>query len=213
MLFNNVALCWWFVNVQQRPLLVQRDKSWLNPPCGSACTGSEGKMAAGPGAASTGHSGGRGSSGALESSLDRRFQGVTNTMESIQGLSSWCIENKKHHSLVVRCWMKWLKRCELLMLLINAHKHNTNGIWMQTLSRCQCILCFDAQRLRNVSLMWTRWCVSRARWDECWFYTKAQCRVALQAWAFETESWTHFSRFKETLEALCMNICGANSIE
>ncbi|KAG1930114.1 regulation of nuclear pre-mRNA domain-containing protein [Pimephales promelas] len=67
-------------------------------------------MAAGPGAASSGHSGGRGSSGSLESSLDRRFQGVTNTMESIQGLSSWCIENKKHHSLVVRYWMKWLKR-------------------------------------------------------------------------------------------------------
>ncbi|XP_059363279.1 regulation of nuclear pre-mRNA domain-containing protein 2-like [Carassius carassius] len=69
-------------------------------------------MAAGPGAASSGHSGGRGSSTALESSLDRRFQGVTNTMESIQGLSSWCIENKKHHSLVVRCWMKWLKKSD-----------------------------------------------------------------------------------------------------
>ncbi|XP_051999754.1 LOW QUALITY PROTEIN: regulation of nuclear pre-mRNA domain-containing protein 2-like [Xyrauchen texanus] len=69
-------------------------------------------MAAGPGAASSGHSGGRGSSAALESSLDRRFQGVTNTMESIQGLSSWCIENKKHHSLIVRYWMKWLKKSD-----------------------------------------------------------------------------------------------------
>uniref|UniRef100_A0A673FSJ3 CID domain-containing protein n=1 Tax=Sinocyclocheilus rhinocerous TaxID=307959 RepID=A0A673FSJ3_9TELE len=79
-------------------------------------------MAAGPGAASSGHSGGRGSSAALESSMDRRFQGVTNTMESIQGLSSWCIENKKHHSLVVRCWMKWLKKCELLTLLMTSHR-------------------------------------------------------------------------------------------
>ncbi|XP_017565806.1 regulation of nuclear pre-mRNA domain-containing protein 2 isoform X1 [Pygocentrus nattereri] len=52
------------------------------------------------------------SSAALEATLDRRFQGVTNTMESIQGLSSWCIENKKHHSLVVRYWMKWLKKSE-----------------------------------------------------------------------------------------------------
>ncbi|XP_051574185.1 regulation of nuclear pre-mRNA domain-containing protein 2-like [Myxocyprinus asiaticus] len=69
-------------------------------------------MAAGSGAASSGHSGGRGSSAALESSLDRRFQGVTNTMESIQGLSSWCIENKKHHSLIVRYWMKWLKKSD-----------------------------------------------------------------------------------------------------
>ncbi|KAL6044187.1 hypothetical protein STEG23_019867, partial [Scotinomys teguina] len=48
--------------------------------------------------------------GALESSLDRKFQSVTNTMESIQGLSSWCIENKKHHSTIVYHWMKWLRR-------------------------------------------------------------------------------------------------------
>ncbi|XP_027717926.1 regulation of nuclear pre-mRNA domain-containing protein 2 isoform X2 [Vombatus ursinus] len=50
------------------------------------------------------------SAGALESSLDRKFQSVTNTMESIQGLSSWCIENKKHHSTIVYHWMKWLRR-------------------------------------------------------------------------------------------------------
>ncbi len=78
-------------------------------------------MAAGPGAASGGHSGVRGSVSTMESSMDRRFQGVSNTMESIQGLSSWCIENKKHHSLVVRCWMKWLKKCELLTMLMNTH--------------------------------------------------------------------------------------------
>ncbi|KAJ8273482.1 hypothetical protein GJAV_G00102090 [Gymnothorax javanicus] len=65
-------------------------------------------MAAGTGAASG--QAGRGSSAALQSTLDRRFQGVSNTMESIQGLSSWCIENKKHHSLIVRYWMKWLKK-------------------------------------------------------------------------------------------------------
>lgn len=69
-------------------------------------------MAAGSGAASA--HGARGSSAALEASLDRRFQGVSNTMESIQGLSTWCIENKKHHGLIVRSWMKWLKKCEWL---------------------------------------------------------------------------------------------------
>uniref|UniRef100_W5KZ86 Regulation of nuclear pre-mRNA domain-containing protein 2 n=1 Tax=Astyanax mexicanus TaxID=7994 RepID=W5KZ86_ASTMX len=52
------------------------------------------------------------SSAALEASLDRRFQGVSNTMESIQSLSSFCIENKKQHGLVVRCWMKWLKKSD-----------------------------------------------------------------------------------------------------
>lgn len=71
-------------------------------------------MAAGSGAAS-GH-GARSSSTALEATLDRRFQGVSNTMESIQGLSTWCIENKKHHALIVRYWMKWLKKCKSLGL-------------------------------------------------------------------------------------------------
>ncbi|KAG5271100.1 hypothetical protein AALO_G00175880 [Alosa alosa] len=71
-----------------------------------------GNMAAGPGAASSGHSGGRASSGGFEASLDRRFQGVSNTMDSIQGLCGWCIENKKHHSLIVRYWMKWLKKSD-----------------------------------------------------------------------------------------------------
>ncbi|MCI4374334.1 hypothetical protein PGIGA_G00005040 [Pangasianodon gigas] len=71
-------------------------------------------MAAGAEAASSG-GGGRSSSSssvALEASLDRRFQGVTNTMESIQSLSSWCLENKKHHGVVVRSWMKWLKKSD-----------------------------------------------------------------------------------------------------
>uniref|UniRef100_A0A3B3ZXD2 CID domain-containing protein n=1 Tax=Periophthalmus magnuspinnatus TaxID=409849 RepID=A0A3B3ZXD2_9GOBI len=67
-------------------------------------------MAAGAGAA--GGQGARSSTATLESSLDRRFQGVSNTMESIQGLSAWCIENKKHHGQIVRSWMKWLKKCE-----------------------------------------------------------------------------------------------------
>uniref|UniRef100_A0A672IGR5 CID domain-containing protein n=1 Tax=Salarias fasciatus TaxID=181472 RepID=A0A672IGR5_SALFA len=68
-------------------------------------------MAAGSGAAS-GHGARSSSTAALEASLDRRFQGVSNTMESIQGLSTWCIENKKHHGLIVRHWVKWLKKCE-----------------------------------------------------------------------------------------------------
>uniref|UniRef100_A0A8C1GJF9 Regulation of nuclear pre-mRNA domain-containing protein 2 n=1 Tax=Cyprinus carpio TaxID=7962 RepID=A0A8C1GJF9_CYPCA len=53
-----------------------------------------------------------GSSPRLESTLDRRFQTVSNTMESIQGLSAWCIENKKYHSLVVRYWMRWLRKSD-----------------------------------------------------------------------------------------------------
>ncbi|KAI2653052.1 Regulation of nuclear pre-mRNA domain-containing protein 2 [Labeo rohita] len=53
-----------------------------------------------------------GSSPRLESTLDRRFQTVSNTMESIQGLSTWCIENKKFHSVIVRYWMKWMRKSD-----------------------------------------------------------------------------------------------------
>nr|XP_055076328.1 regulation of nuclear pre-mRNA domain-containing protein 2a [Misgurnus anguillicaudatus] len=66
-------------------------------------------MAAGSAGASGRNSG---SSPALESTLDRRFQTVNNTMESIQGLSVWCIENKKFHSVIVRYWIKWLRKSD-----------------------------------------------------------------------------------------------------
>ncbi|KAL4636176.1 regulation of nuclear pre-mRNA domain-containing protein 2 [Arapaima gigas] len=86
-------------------------------------------MAAGAGSTS-GH-GGRGSSAALESSLDRRFQGVSNTMESIQGLSTWCIENKKHHSVIVRYWMKWLRKSEA------AHRLNLFYLANDVIQNCK----------------------------------------------------------------------------
>lgn len=60
-------------------------------------------MAAGAGAAS---------GGSLESTLNKKFQSITNTMDSIQGLSTWCIDNKKYHSLIVRHWMKCLKKSD-----------------------------------------------------------------------------------------------------
>ncbi|XP_030604751.1 regulation of nuclear pre-mRNA domain-containing protein 2 isoform X2 [Archocentrus centrarchus] len=86
-------------------------------------------MAAGSGAAS-GH-GSRSSTAALEASLDRRFQGVSNTMESIQGLSAWCIENKKHHSLIVRHWMKWLKKSD------NNHRLNLFYLANDVIQNCK----------------------------------------------------------------------------
>ncbi|KQK85017.1 hypothetical protein AAES_42991 [Amazona aestiva] len=60
--------------------------------------------------------------GALEASLDRKLQAVTNTMESIQGLSSWCLENKRHHSTIVYHWMKWLRRWSPLWAPLSAKK-------------------------------------------------------------------------------------------
>ncbi|XP_053866550.1 regulation of nuclear pre-mRNA domain-containing protein 2 isoform X2 [Malaclemys terrapin pileata] len=67
-------------------------------------------MAAGGGGSNKASSSSSSSAGALEASLDRKFQSVTNTMESIQGLSSWCLENKRHHNTIVYHWMKWLRR-------------------------------------------------------------------------------------------------------
>ncbi|XP_053302743.1 regulation of nuclear pre-mRNA domain-containing protein 2a isoform X1 [Pleuronectes platessa] len=60
-------------------------------------------MAAGAGAAF---------GGSLEATLARKFQGVTSTMDSIQGLSTWCIDNKKYHSVIVRHWMRFLKKSD-----------------------------------------------------------------------------------------------------
>ncbi|XP_036981529.2 regulation of nuclear pre-mRNA domain-containing protein 2 isoform X5 [Artibeus jamaicensis] len=78
--------------------------------------------AGGGGGSSKASSSSASSSGALESSLDRKFQSVTNTMESIQGLSSWCIENKKHHATIVYHWMKWLRR--------SAYPHRLNLFYL-----------------------------------------------------------------------------------
>ncbi|XP_018415407.1 PREDICTED: regulation of nuclear pre-mRNA domain-containing protein 2 [Nanorana parkeri] len=50
------------------------------------------------------------SAGALEAALDRKLQTISNTMESIQNLSTWCIENKKQHGTIVHYWLKWFRR-------------------------------------------------------------------------------------------------------
>ncbi|XP_039102171.1 regulation of nuclear pre-mRNA domain-containing protein 2 isoform X3 [Hyaena hyaena] len=78
--------------------------------------------AGGGGGSSKASSSSASSAGGLESSLDRKFQSVTNTMESIQGLSSWCIENKKHHTTIVYHWMKWLRR--------SAYPHRLNLFYL-----------------------------------------------------------------------------------
>ncbi|XP_075417338.1 regulation of nuclear pre-mRNA domain-containing protein 2 isoform X3 [Tenrec ecaudatus] len=78
--------------------------------------------AGGGGGSSKASSSSASSAGALESSLDRKFQAVTNTMESIQSLSSWCIENKKHHGTIVYHWMKWLRR--------SAYPHRLNLFYL-----------------------------------------------------------------------------------
>uniref|UniRef100_A0A8C5DAN0 Regulation of nuclear pre-mRNA domain-containing protein 2 n=1 Tax=Gouania willdenowi TaxID=441366 RepID=A0A8C5DAN0_GOUWI len=48
----------------------------------------------------------------LEATLERKFKNVTNTMDSIQGLSTWCIDNKKYHNLIVKHWIKSLRKAD-----------------------------------------------------------------------------------------------------
>ncbi|XP_072316145.1 regulation of nuclear pre-mRNA domain-containing protein 2 isoform X2 [Eucyclogobius newberryi] len=73
----------------------------------------------------------RGSSTTLEAALDRRFQGISNTMESIQALSTWCIENKKNHGQIVRSWMKWLKKSD------NNHRLNLFYVANDVIQNCK----------------------------------------------------------------------------
>lgn len=69
--------------------------------------------------------------GSLESTLDRKFQSVTNTMDSIQGLSTWCIDNKKYHSLIVRHWMKCLRKSD------GAHRLNLLYLANDVIQNCK----------------------------------------------------------------------------
>lgn len=52
-------------------------------------------------------------------------------MESIQGLSAWCIENKKHHGLIVRYWVKWLKKSD------NNHRLNLFYVANDVIQNCK----------------------------------------------------------------------------
>ncbi|XP_061838901.1 regulation of nuclear pre-mRNA domain-containing protein 2-like isoform X2 [Nerophis lumbriciformis] len=88
-------------------------------------------MAADAGAAAASGHGARSSNAAFESTLDRRFQGISNTMESIQSLSVWCIENKKQSGLVVRYWMKWLKKSD------NSHRLNLFYLANDVIQNCK----------------------------------------------------------------------------
>ncbi|XP_054618810.1 regulation of nuclear pre-mRNA domain-containing protein 2a [Dunckerocampus dactyliophorus] len=76
---------------------------------------------------------GRGSdSGAsFEAVLDRKLLNVTNTMDSIQGLSTWCIDYKKYHSMIVRQWIKCLKKSD------TSHKLNLFYLANDVIQNCK----------------------------------------------------------------------------
>ncbi|XP_072094326.1 regulation of nuclear pre-mRNA domain-containing protein 2a isoform X2 [Mobula birostris] len=50
---------------------------------------------------------------ALEATLEKKLLTVTNTMDSIQGLSAWILDNKKHYTSIVRHWMKCMRKASI----------------------------------------------------------------------------------------------------
>lgn len=53
------------------------------------------------------------SSSVSDENLEKKFQGVTNTQDSIQTLSLWLLHHKAHHQKIVSSWMKVLKKAKI----------------------------------------------------------------------------------------------------
>ncbi|XP_077599947.1 regulation of nuclear pre-mRNA domain-containing protein 2a [Stigmatopora nigra] len=74
---------------------------------------------------------GRDSSASFEAVLEKKLINLTNTMDSIQGLSTWCIDHKKHHNMIVRQWSKCLKTSD------TAHKLNLFYLANDVIQNCK----------------------------------------------------------------------------
>ncbi|XP_061615495.1 regulation of nuclear pre-mRNA domain-containing protein 2a [Phyllopteryx taeniolatus] len=74
---------------------------------------------------------GRDAGASFEAVLDKKLLNVTNTMDSIQGLSTWCIDYKKYHSMIVRQWSKCLKKSD------TAHKLNLFYLANDVIQNCK----------------------------------------------------------------------------
>lgn len=53
------------------------------------------------------------SSSLSENNLEKKFQAVTNTQDSIQTLSLWLLHHKAHHHKIVASWMKVLQKAKI----------------------------------------------------------------------------------------------------
>ncbi|XP_077446895.1 regulation of nuclear pre-mRNA domain-containing protein 2a [Stigmatopora argus] len=73
----------------------------------------------------------RNSSASFEAVLEQKLINLTNTMDSIQGLSTWCIDHKKHHNMIVRQWSKCLKTSD------TAHKLNLFYLANDVIQNCK----------------------------------------------------------------------------
>ncbi|KAF8792983.1 regulation of nuclear pre-mRNA domain-containing protein 2-like isoform X2 [Argiope bruennichi] len=64
------------------------------------------------------------SSSLSDSVLEKKFQGATNTQDSIQTLSLWLLHHKAHHQKIVSSWMKVLQKAKINHRLTLFHLAN-----------------------------------------------------------------------------------------
>ncbi|GFW67822.1 regulation of nuclear pre-mRNA domain-containing protein 2 [Trichonephila clavipes] len=64
------------------------------------------------------------SSSLSDSVLEKKFQGATNTQDSIQTLSLWLVHHKAHHQKIVSAWMKVLQKSKINHRLTLFHLAN-----------------------------------------------------------------------------------------
>ncbi|GIX72534.1 regulation of nuclear pre-mRNA domain-containing protein 2 [Caerostris darwini] len=64
------------------------------------------------------------SSSLSDTALEKKFQGATNTQDSIQALSLWLLHHKTHHQKIVAAWMKVLQKAKISHRLTLFHLAN-----------------------------------------------------------------------------------------
>ncbi len=53
-----------------------------------------------------------------EANVERKFNGVSTTQDSIQSLALWVIHHKASHEKIVEIWFKVLKKCKLIFAAV-----------------------------------------------------------------------------------------------
>lgn len=83
------------------------------------------------------------SSSLSDQNLEKKFQGVTNTQDSIQTLSLWLLHHKAHHQKIVAAWMKVLQKGTYARLIYKFVTHY-KIVWMRILFIWKCTTILEA---------------------------------------------------------------------
>lgn len=49
--------------------------------------------------------------------FEKKLQGLKDSQESIQSLSSWCLERRQHHKKIVATWLQVLKKGIIIIII------------------------------------------------------------------------------------------------